>query len=263
MENELGPTVQVDFALDIGSGRLDASAVVPTGNTTLTELLPVLQNLSSNIIDSAAQLAGREGYNISCRLGCAACCRHLIPLSIFEAELLAEWIRTLPAERQAELALRFEATLVALRDSGLLVRMDTALAMPGSAEEKALAVDYLREGVACPFLENELCIIHPIRPLICREYIVTSPAENCVDPTKYPVIGLPVPVKLSHVLFEFGSQVAAGTRGWFPLVFLFAWMRGGGGHPGNAVSAPGPQLLYEIVKRLATVTASAPEATEG
>src|SRR5665213_4312256 len=131
MDNDLGSTVEVNFTLDIGPGRLDASAVVPAGETNLTQLLPVLQDLSSSIIGSTVQIVEREGYSISCRAGCGACCRQLIPLSIFEAEFLAGWIRTLPEERQAEFAARFDAALIQLRDSGLLARMDPSLRVQG------------------------------------------------------------------------------------------------------------------------------------
>ena len=250
MDNDPGPTVQVNFTLDTGPCRLDASAAVPASETNLTQLLPVLQDLSSSIIGSTVQIVEREGYSISCRAGCGACCRQLIPLSIFEAEFLAGWIRTLPEARQSELTARFDAALIQLRDAGLLARMDPSVRVQGSPEEKTLAIEYLRQRVACPFLENESCSIHPIRPLICREYLVTSPPENCVDPSVYPVVGVPIPLKLSHVLFDLGAQVDPDSGGWMPLVFLFAWMRMRGGHPGQAVTAPGPELLHEIVKRL-------------
>ena len=263
MDNEPGATVQVNFTLDIGPGHLDASAIVPAGETNLTQLLPVLQDLSSSIIDSTVQLVEKEGYRVSCRAGCGACCRQVVPLSIFEAELLAGWIRTLPEERQTDLAARFDAAILQLRDSGLLARLDPSQRVPGSPEEKTLAVDYLRQRVACPFLENESCSIHPIRPLGCREYLVTSPAENCVDPSVYPVVGVPLPLKLSHVLFELGTQVDPASGGWMPLVFLFAWMRMRGGHPGQAVAAPGPELLHEIVKRLVGSATTGAEATAG
>jgi Fe-S-cluster containining protein len=250
MDTTAGPNVEVNFTLDIGSGRLDATAIVPAGETNLTQLLPVLQDLSSDIIGSAAQIASNEGYNVSCRAGCGACCRQLVPLTIFEAEFLADWVRTLPPKRQNELAARFNAALIKFRDSGLLARMDPSVRIPDGPEEKALAVDYLRQRVPCPFLENESCSIHPIRPLICREYLVTSPPENCVDPSVFPVVGVPIPLKLSHVLVEVGSHVDPASGGWMPLVFLFAWMNAGGGQPGKVVSGPGPELLHEIVKRL-------------
>ena len=61
---------------------------------------------------------------------------------------------------------------------------------------------------------------------------------------------VPIPLKLSHVLTEVSSHVEPSSRGWMPLVFLFTWIRAGGGQPGKIVSGPGPELLYEIVKRL-------------
>jgi hypothetical protein len=58
-------------------------------------------------------------------------------------------------------------------------------------------------------------------------------------------------VKLSTVLFRMGAQVEGGHRGWIPLVFLFVWMRAGV-RPGDAIQGDGPEVLYEVVKRLVT-----------
>jgi Fe-S-cluster containining protein len=246
------PAVQVDFTLGIGAGRLDASVVVPKGRVTLTQILPALQSLCSNIMGATVEQVESEGHKISCKAGCGACCRQMVPLSIFEAEGLADWIRTLPQERQDELARRFDAALIALRDGGILERMHPEMWGEGTEEATAkLAVDYLKQRVACPFLEEESCSIHPIRPLICREYLVTSPAEFCVLPARKHVVGVPVPVKLSTVLFRMGAQVEGGHRGWIPLVFLFVWMRAGV-RPGDAIQGDGPEVLYEVVKRLVT-----------
>ncbi len=243
-------TVQVDFTLSIGTGRLDASLPVPSGEVTLTQMLPVLQNLSSQIIDSTVQIVESEGYQVSCRAGCGACCRQLVPLSIFEAEALTAWIGTLPEDRRQALEARFHAALGALRDTGLLARMDPALTQAGSDTAKALAIDYLAAGVACPFLVDESCSIHPIRPLICREYLVTSPAEFCANPAANQVVGIPMPIHLSKLLYRLGALVEHST-GWIPLVFLFAWMRSDA-HPGNAISGPGPELLQGLLQRLTT-----------
>jgi hypothetical protein len=174
----------------------------------------------------------------------------MVPLSIFEAEALADWIRTLPQERQDELARRFDAALIALQNGGMLERIQLEIWEEGNEKAAStLALDYLKQRVACPFLENESCSIHPIRPLICREYLVTSPAEFCVLPTREKVVVVPVPVKLSTVIFRMGAQVEGGPRGWIPLVFLFAWMQAGA-RPGGAVRGDGPEVLYEVVRRL-------------
>jgi Fe-S-cluster containining protein len=245
----MDPEVQVDFTLAVGPGRLNASVNVPSGLVTLTQILPALQSLSSNIMASTTQLVEAEGLKVSCRAGCGACCRQLVALSIFEAEALADWIRTLPQEQQEALEQRFDAALIALREKGLLERLDPERWAMDSEEMTTLAIDYLHARVACPFLVDESCSIHPIRPLICREYLVTSPAEFCVDPSRDKVAGVPVPVRLSRVMIKIGAQLEGGRCGWIPLVFLFAWMRGGR-HPGDAIRGDGPELLYEVVKRL-------------
>jgi hypothetical protein len=100
--------------------------VVPVGSVTLTQLLPAIQGLTSNIVGSVIQIVQSEGRQISCKAGCGACCRQMVPLSIFEAEALAEWIVTLPEEHQNQLRQRFHAALQALKEKGILDRMDPA-----------------------------------------------------------------------------------------------------------------------------------------
>jgi Fe-S-cluster containining protein len=241
--------VTVDFTLKVGAGQLQASLQVPAGKVTLTQLLPVLQTLTSSIVNSTVGIINTEGYQVSCRAGCGACCRQLVPLSLFEAEALAAWIRTLPPERQAGLEQRFHVALLAFRDSGMLARLDPATWVEGSLESKSIAMDYLALKIPCPFLVDESCSIHPIRPLVCREYLVTSPAAFCSAPTQQTVVTVPLPIKPSLLLYQLGAQLEPGTHGWIPLIFLFAWMQSDS-HPGDAVSAPGPELLYEFVKRL-------------
>ena len=247
MQGSVDSTVQVQFSLAVGTGRLEATLDVPAGEVTLTGLLPVLQTLSSNIVESTIEIIGTEGYAVSCRLGCAACCRQMVPISIFEAAALADYIRALPAPQQMMLQERFRASLLALRDSGILARMDPASWMEGDHDQ--LNVDYLAEKVPCPFLIDEACSIHAMRPMICREHLVTSPAEFCADPSHRSVVGVPMPIRLSKLLYRLGAQVEDNPRGWMPLVFLIAWMEGET-RPGDVIAGPGPELLYEIVKRL-------------
>jgi Fe-S-cluster containining protein len=243
-------TAEVNFTLAVGPGRLDASVVVPAGTTTLTQILPATQELTGNIVGSVVQIVESEGRRISCRAGCG-CCRQMVPLSIFEAEALATWIATLPEEHQEELRRRFHHALLELKELGILDRMDPEQWVDGSYEAKTLAIDYLAAKVACPFLENESCGIHPIRPLICREYLVTSPPEFCASPTVDTVAGVSMPLKPSQSLFKLGAQIEKGGRGWIPLVFLFAWMKSGA-QPGSRFSGPGPDVLYEFVRNLTT-----------
>lgn len=242
-------TERVPFKLPVGGAFLNVSANLPAGRTTLTQLLPIIQNLENTIINRVGEEAAQLGTPISCKAGCGACCRQMVPVSFFEAEALADWINTLPVERRAELEARFHRALMALRDAGAIEKI---LDDRWTLEEEAairLAIDYFHAGVPCPFLEDESCSIHPIRPLACREYLVTSPPALCNDPSANQVAGVQLPLKLSRVLFAFGQKLSQDRRGWIPLVFLMAW-RKGDQKPGELIAGTGEEVLQKFLKQV-------------
>jgi hypothetical protein len=173
----------------------------------------------------------------------------MVPLSIFEAEALSAWIRSLPESRQQQLAQRFHEGLLKLAKAGLIDRMVSEDWLAETEAAHQLAIDYFYQRVPCPFLEDESCSIHPVRPLICREYLVTSAPENCFDPVNLKVAPIPMPLNFSPILIGIGAELERDTRGWIPLLFLFAWMKSGA-RPGEGVAGEGPQVLYEFVKRM-------------
>ena len=255
-ESSTPPMERVSFKLPVGGAFLNVSANLPAGRTTLTQLLPVIQNLENAIIGRIGEEATQAGTPISCRAGCGACCRQMVPLSYFEAEALADWFNTLPAERRVELEGRFHRGLLGLRDAGVIDRL---LDDQATLEEEAaiqLAIDYFRAGVPCPFLEDESCSIHPIRPLACREYLVTSPPALCRDPSLNTVAGVQLPLRLSHVLYAFGRRLAQDRRGWFPLIFLLAWIKGGQ-RPGESISGTGKEVLQSFLKQVEELPSAA------
>ena len=70
-----------------------------------------------------------------------------------------------------------------LRDAGLadafLQRVDAL----GADAARALAhATCFKLGLACPFLDEDACSIHPQRPFVCRQYLVTSDPALCADP---------------------------------------------------------------------------------
>ena len=100
MSDTTPQTVTVNFKLALGDGTFDASATVPEGECNLTEILPVLQSLDGSLLNAVAEQINEAGLSISCKAGCGACCRQMVPLSIFEAQALAVWIGTLDPNTQ-------------------------------------------------------------------------------------------------------------------------------------------------------------------
>jgi Fe-S-cluster containining protein len=251
MSEESLQSVSVEFSLRVGEEQFNAKVDVPAGQTDLTKLLPVIQALEEAVVDVAVRQAGAEGRSVSCKAGCGACCRQMVPISIFEAQELGRWIRTLPLDKQKALEDRFHRALLALRDAGMIERLVEENWFANDQTTRQTALDYFRLGVACPFLEDESCSIHPRRPLSCREYLVTSEPARCADPAGYGVAGVEIPLKLSRALYRMGAELERDRRGWIPLVFLFAWMKSGA-DPGASFAGTGPEVLRQFLVHLTT-----------
>src|SRR5262245_12443640 len=90
----------VKFAATLGGCEIKMSVTVPAGPTRLDDLVPLLQILSDNVVAAAEHDAERQGVCISCRKGCGACCRQLVPISPVEARHVARLVSDLPEPRR-------------------------------------------------------------------------------------------------------------------------------------------------------------------
>jgi Fe-S-cluster containining protein len=216
--------------LTVGSLRIAHAITVPERAIEATEIVPALQGLVNAVVDAAA-----AGKAVSCRKGCGACCRQLVPLSRTEGERLLQVVHALPLARRTALKERFEATEARIAQAGLTDR--------AGRSDRALSAAYFALGLACPFLEDESCSIHPDRPLVCREYLVTSPAALCAGPAQEGVTPVPVPkVSLAARTLQDDSDE------WFPLALLMAWARR---HPRKGKRRRGPEWVQRFLQRLA------------
>src|ERR1039458_2807748 len=159
MDEKPQETVSVEFAVGIGDGKFTATAAVPAGRANLTQILPVLQSLDDSLIGGVTAQLSQAGLTVSCKAGCGACCRQMVPLSSFEAEALSTWIRPLPEARQEELAGRFHQALLKLAAAGLIDRMVNEDWLAENEYAPQLALDYFYQRVPCPFLDADLCSI--------------------------------------------------------------------------------------------------------
>ncbi len=193
--------------LKVGDLSIVHPLTVPHGAVPATAVLPALRGLVNATVEAA-----ERGKDISCRKGCGACCRQLVPISRTEGEALLALIEAMPEERRTALRARFAAAEATITAAGLAER--------GTHSDREMSVAYFALGVPCPFLDEESCSIHPDRPLVCREYLVTSPAELCAGPVQEGVAPVPVP-KLSLAARRLQDE----SDTWFPLALLMAWSR--------------------------------------
>jgi Fe-S-cluster containining protein len=249
----------VQFALKVQDCAIEVNAQLPDGPIHPVVLLPIIQNLSNAISDIAERQATRVNQHVSCHEGCGACCRHAVPITSVEARMLSEWIDAQPEERKTILRARFRQTAERLRQSGIAESIREASLPLDSEKIHTLGLKYFALGIPCPFLEEERCTIHEIRPLRCREYLVVSPAEHCAHPETKEIISIKPPVLLSHVLEKWSPSGDARSFEFILLTLLDEWVAE---HPADDDCArrTAPELLQEFLGAFAGVNQAAPEA---
>lgn len=215
--------------LTVGDLRIVHPITVPSAPVPATDVVPALQGLVNAVVAAA-----EAGKSISCRKGCGACCRQLVPVSRTEGERLLALVEIIPDERRERLHARFAAAEAILDKAGLSDR--------SGRSDRELSLAYFALAIPCPFLEEESCSIHPDRPLVCREYLVTSPAELCAGPAQEGVTPVAVP------------KVSMAARGlqddgedWFPLAGLMTWAAI---RPSGGTRRTGPEWVQRFLKGL-------------
>ncbi len=197
--------------------------------------------------------AHRLGLEVSCRKGCAHCCRQLVPLSIPEAAMVYEFVMTMAAPRRSRVQSKFSAAVARLEKADLLAGLQH-LQDPSISDRQmnAVARSYFEQAVACPFLEDECCSIYPVRPSMCREYLVCSPADHCRDPFGRRIDKLPVSMRLSQALSHLWAGLTQSRPVLIPFILALQWTQD---HPGSRTlagkSGPLLRLLLERISELA------------
>jgi Fe-S-cluster containining protein len=234
---------EVKFELRVRDAVIEATVQLPEQPIRPLDLLPILQKFDDGFIATAL-----DGAPVSCRAGCGACCRQAVPIGETEALNLARVIEAMPEDRKAHVLDRFAEAVSALDRAGMRERLQPEALKDKDAQRK-MALDYFALGVACPFLEEESCSIHPDRPLSCREYLVTSPAVNCATPSADTIRMIRLPGKFSEILFRFGDGRGDAATKWIPLPYLLEYAAG---HPAEEQpSLPGPEMFRNFLKQLA------------
>jgi len=192
---------------------------VPVGSVRPDELLPFMYHADNAVIGAAIAKSEANGKHVSCQKGCSACCRaQPVPVTPAEAHAIALFVEGLPEPRRTEVRSRFTERVARLKAAGLLDLLMREVPVLDKEQARAAAHSYFALGLVCPFLEDDACSIHPTRPFVCRQYLVTSPAELCADPLRNPVEVVPMPVKGAGAMLAAAAPVAGREQLTIPLV---------------------------------------------
>jgi len=243
--------------LTIAGQKVRLEMPVPAGPTRLAELLPLFRSMTDAFVAVSVENARTEGLAVSCRKGCGACCRQLVPIAEIEARRLREVVEAMPEPRRSTIRARFDAARQRLAQAGLLEK----LREPRQFRDEDVipfGMDYFQQGIACPFLEEESCSIYAERPLACREYLVVTPAAHCAAPTVESVSCVKLVLRTARTVRGLNAEHSEYGAPWVALILALEWADA---HPDGSSPQPGPAWVREAFGRLTghTVPEAAPE----
>lgn len=215
------PTQVIEVDLQTRYGRVQGRLAVPPRPMRLAELAFNFLSMDERLINMAVTADTKAGNRISCAKGCSACCNQVVPISPAEAFMLSDMVRSFPPDRKAVILERFARTNRRLEEEGFGERYKSS----GTDMESiaGMGVEYQRLNLPCPFLEDQACSIHPNRPTVCREFLATTPASHCVDPSLTEVRSVPLAVSLTECLSKLSAVVMGGEPQVIPMTLALDW----------------------------------------
>jgi Fe-S-cluster containining protein len=208
------------------AGQITTEVSVPTQFVPVTAIVPLLRSLGSQAQQLEEDRAREKGESVSCRKGCAACCRMLVPLSVPEVFALEASIERLPEDQRLHIHARLKVAKDWLQKSDLWDRLQAVSeAVTASTDEtlEPLNQEYYALRMPCPFLEEEQCGIYEDRPAACRELLVTSPAELCQDLTDSRIRPIPLALRISTALGLLWAELTGTPPRLVPLPVAIDW----------------------------------------
>lgn len=208
------------------AGELLAEVSVPTSFIPVSDIVPLMRSLGEEALKLEEAKVHQAGQAISCKKGCGACCRVLVPVSPPEAFTLKKRIEQLPAPQRDRYLQRLATLKDTLNKAGLLgrlVQLSETRTQLSDEDMEPINQAYYAQRLPCIFLEDEACSIYEFRPAACREYLVTSPAEFCQDMTDPAVKPVSVPFRIATVLSLMWAKLTGGPARLIPLPIALDW----------------------------------------
>jgi Fe-S-cluster containining protein len=239
-------SVNANIQITLYGKPLELNLELPAEPVKPMRMLPILQNITNQFVDTAVEAFVVDGEKISCQAGCGACCRQPVPLAEIEVYQIARLVEEMPEPRRSQIKQKFIEAGEKLKKINWSERLDNAFNADSASKPDEiikLALEYFSQNIACPFLENESCSIHPDRPLSCREFLVTSPAENCQNPSPENIRHVDLKFKVSNLVRRLWKSENLPDRDVVTMIYALEWA---GQHPEKFAEKTGGEWLGEF-----------------
>jgi Fe-S-cluster containining protein len=140
---------------------------------TEKEILDIFKDDDDIIKKELVFLQRTKSIIPTCKKGCVYCCRQPISASIPEVHAIGQYVkRNFDEKETTDLKTR-----ILEWQSWIKTELPTYL-QQGLDEAEAL----FSYGPYCPLLKENECSVYPVRPLLCRNYFVSSDVRSCLPP---------------------------------------------------------------------------------
>ena len=235
--------INARIELRLAANRIQLQIPVPVRPVRPIDLLPIFQGLADDFTKIAADDAQEKGQAVSCKKACGACCRQMVPMGAIEARHIAALANSLPEPRKSHVLDRFAEARAHLVRANLLDRVFSHDSL-SKEQMLELVLAYFDAGIACPFLDDESCSIYSQRPIVCREYLVLSPAANCAKPAPETIRKLELPAKVWIAVARIERVMSSLWIPWVPLIIAPEWAEA---NPEDSLPRPGPDILRDFL----------------
>lgn len=232
----------VPIRLPVCGRVIQANLSVPDVPARLSDVVPTARWLASEISAIRCEYAELCGMSAQCAKGCSHCCGYLVPISVPEAFRLCEDIQSLPAAERDLVVDRFQQAARAVFSAPA---PPTAVADDPEESLKAVSRWYTELGISCPLLRDHQCSRYMVRPIVCREYYVTSAPNTCRPDSDQTADVLPNPISVAECLMQLAAEVEGAELDGIIMTTVLAWL------PSNMhrhqQTWPAPELYARLV----------------
>lgn len=173
------------------------------GPATLSDIVSLARSISDEQCLTVIDHLETNGQCVQCSKGCFACCGYLVTLSLPE-------VFRMQKELSAMGAGRYVSILYSCLDSSKKI-LDIDVLEEYNINEKPemtqISKWYAELDLSCPFLSNGLCGIYEQRPLACREHMVTTSPQSCINNEMNTTEIVDMPVSILEALGQLAADL--------------------------------------------------------
>lgn len=141
---------EIKLGQKIQEAQAEGTAALLSEEKTEKQLVAVAENAAGCAEAATKKHLHPASPPVACQSSCSWCCYQLVPVSVPEIARIATYLRNLPCEESASITTRLQVLDKATR--GI------------TAQQR------VRVPKACAYLQDDQCVIHPVRPLACAEF---------------------------------------------------------------------------------------------